>query len=169
VDQGGGTLVEELGVVDDQQELPVRAGAFQDGVAGLPEQPQQVARGERPAAGRNGANGPNGMAATARDATAWAVANPSRAADLAASAASRVLPTSAAPASTNAAGSGPSSLARIQPISASRDTRGISPVSLFLTASSFASWAHPRHKLPHPGAATATHRAGAATCRIAEH
>ncbi len=60
---------------------------------------------------------------------------------LAASEASRVLPTPATPASTNAAGFGPFSLARISPISTSRDMSGISLVSLFLTAGSFASWA----------------------------
>jgi hypothetical protein len=33
VHQGGGSLVQELGVVDDQQQLSVRAGPVQDGVA----------------------------------------------------------------------------------------------------------------------------------------
>ena len=93
--------------------------------------------GEYPASGRNGANGPNGMAAAAREATARAVVKPSPAADLAASAASRVLPTPGAPASTNAAGSGRFSFARIQSISVSRDMSGISPVSVFLTAGYF--------------------------------
>src|SRR5690242_19343726 len=77
------------------------------------------------------------MAAAARGATACAVVKPSPAADLAASAASRVLPTPGAPASTNAAGSGCFSFARIQSISASRDMSGISPVSGFLTAGYF--------------------------------
>jgi len=103
--------------------------------------------GECPASGRNGANGPNGMAAAARDATACAVVKPSAVADLAASAANRVLPTPAAPANTNAAGSGRFSFARIQSISVSRDTRGISPVSVLRTLSSFAFRAYPCHSV----------------------
>jgi hypothetical protein len=83
------------------------------------------------------------MADAARDATAWAVVEPSPAADLAASEASRVLPTPATLASTKATGSGRFSRARIQSISVSRDMsisvsrdmRGISPVSVFFTAS----------------------------------
>jgi len=42
VDQRRRALVEELGVVHDQQQLAVRPGPFQDRVAGPAQQPQQV-------------------------------------------------------------------------------------------------------------------------------
>jgi hypothetical protein len=44
VDQGRRPLVEELRVIDDQEQPPVLAGPLEDGVGGLPQQPEQVAR-----------------------------------------------------------------------------------------------------------------------------
>jgi len=44
VDQRGRAFVEELGVVHDQQQPAVRPCPLQDGVTGLAQQPEQVAR-----------------------------------------------------------------------------------------------------------------------------
>src|SRR5579863_5993263 len=81
-------------------------------------------------AGRKAANGPNGMdAADLVAITRAVVVRPRSAAVLAASAASRLLPTPAAPASTNAHGPGPVTPDTILSSSSPRPTSGNSPTT----------------------------------------
>ena len=136
VDEGGGTVVEEMGVIDYEQQPPLSVASAGDGVGSLAQQPGQILRRDIAHGEQRGERAERDRRRRPRASdVSGPVAEPGG--RIGGFGCESVFPTPASPASTKATGSGPRSAATIRSSSRARPTNGTSAGVARLTGQVF--------------------------------